>query len=233
MKYNFTSCKVVLAKVHDDLNIQSNIRTAAVIGWIGEAMARMRITQTYIPKVEKLKVIDYRAILPCDFHLIDVLQYNQYAMKYDISRSDGNYHTKNEKKINQAMYSGPQYGYTIQFPYINVNFKSGELILSYMAIPTDEDGLPLVPDDDFFIEACFLWILYKLKTPDYYNGNLSFNEWTALKRAFTSQAKQAMANSSMPSPDEVESIMKSWNRLVTLPNDHKYMNYFSNFNEKV
>ena len=50
--------------------------------------------------------------------------------------------------------------YYVDTDKIKTSFTSGQVCLSYMAFPTDDDCFPLVPDDISYKEAMF-WYIYK------------------------------------------------------------------------
>ena len=50
--------------------------------------------------------------------------------------------------------------YYVDTDKIKTSFTSGQVCLSYMAFPTDDDCYPLVPDDISYKEAMF-WYIYK------------------------------------------------------------------------
>lgn len=50
----------------------------------------------------------------------------------------------------------------IHFDKIMLGAKEGEIILHYLAMPTDERGFPMVPDDNEFINALYWLIVSKL-----------------------------------------------------------------------
>ena len=50
--------------------------------------------------------------------------------------------------------------YYVENDKIKTSFTSGQVCLSYMAFPTDDDCYPLVPDDISYKEAMF-WYIYK------------------------------------------------------------------------
>lgn len=49
-----------------------------------------------------------------------------------------------------------EHTYRFDSPSIVVNFKQGQLLLSYLALKTDEDGYALIPDNYYLIEA-IIW----------------------------------------------------------------------------
>ena len=229
----YISCKEVLAKIYSDLNLGSEYRLTDMIEWIGEAMEHMDATVVHQDKVVDLTIKEFRAKLPCDLYLVDTVQHNQFAMIYDMTKGATSYHTTNAETTIKNLYSKPENTYTIQFPFLNTYFRDGDVRLFYKAFPVDEEGLPMIPDNIYFKEACLYYVMFKLKTADYNTGKINFNEWQAIKQMFNKTADKAMTAVSFPHPDKVKSMMNRWMRLVPIVNEHEYMNYFSNFQQKI
>jgi hypothetical protein len=81
----------------------------------------------------------------------------------------------------------------IHMDNIYVDFEEGELKLDYLAMPVDEEGYPLVPDDPTFFQALFYLIASKLiLRGDYTNKELSFQycdqKWLQLALAARAEA---------------------------------------------
>jgi len=104
--------------------------------------------------------------------------------------------------------------YSIKPGYIVTNASDGFIKLSYDAMPTDEDGYPLVPDLISYTEACFYYIVMKLKYPEYLSGKLNPNIYYDIKRSWNFYCKQAYGDAMMPDQGQLAAIGKVWNKLV-------------------
>jgi hypothetical protein len=115
--------------------------------------------------------------------------------------------------------------YYIENGRIKTSFTSGNVCLSYMAFPTDDDCFPLIPDDISFKEAMF-WYIYKKillggETPSMNGINYPFAEqqW----KYYCTQARNAAV---FPDIDRMESFMNQWVRLI--PNINRASTAFEN-----
>jgi hypothetical protein len=115
--------------------------------------------------------------------------------------------------------------YYVENDKIKTSFTSGQVCLSYMAFPTDDDCYPLVPDDISYKEAMF-WYIYKKmllggETPVNNGINYTFAEqqW----KYYCTQARNA---ANYPDIDRYESFMNQWVRLI--PNINRAMSGFEN-----
>lgn len=104
--------------------------------------------------------------------------------------------------------------YSIKPGYINTSAPSGYVKLSYDAIPSDENGYALIPDNISYIEAVYWYIVMKLSYPEWRTGKINENIYYDARRSWNFYSKQAYAESMMPNQDEMETIKNTWIRLV-------------------
>ena len=132
------------------------------IEWIAEALGQIGAYTQYEAKEVTLTISDFKAKLPCDFvHLKRLLNadYNQPAGVAD--SNNHNLLTNNIDTIDQteARLSGnstSDFDYNIVLDNIITSYKTGTLSLQYLAMPVDEEGFPVIPDNDSYKEA-FFW----------------------------------------------------------------------------
>lgn len=116
------------------------------------------------------------------------------------------------------------FGYDLQYNikpgYIVTNIPSGYLKLSYHATPTDEDGYPLIPNMPSYFEACYWYVVMKLKYPDWLNNTITSEKYYHMQRSWNFYCKQAYGDSLAPNYDEMESIKNTWLKIYPELNDH-------------
>lgn len=139
-----------------------------------------------------------------------------------------NQHTYN----NQVNTTNPSMSlqYSVKPGWIMCNMPDGYLKLSYSAIPTDEDGYPLVPDLTSYKEAIYWYVTMKMKYPEYLNGKMNREIFYDIKRSWNFYRNQAYAEALMPNEDGLESIKNNWNKLVPEFNDHN--SFYSHTGER-
>lgn len=110
--------------------------------------------------------------------------------------------------------------YVVTSGYIKTNIETGYLMMAYQAIPTDNKGYPMIPDDSAFIEAIYWYIVMKLYYPMWVAGQIRDAVYYDARRSWNYYCKQAYADALMPNTDQLESIKNSWLRLVPEINEH-------------
>lgn len=110
--------------------------------------------------------------------------------------------------------------YSTKPSYITVNVPCGWVKISYHAIITDEDSMPMIPDNPSYFEAIFWYVAMKLSYPKYLKGQLTQNIYYDMKNSWNFYRRQAYAEAMLPGPDEIESIKNDWHKLYTEFDDH-------------
>jgi hypothetical protein len=122
------------------------------------------------------------------------------------------------------------YTYVITPGYIKTALKTGYIMLSYQAVPVDNEGYPMIPDDESFEEAIYWYINMKLTYPEWKMGRVRDAVYYDAKSSWNYYRKQAYGNAMMPNIDQLESIKNAWLRLV--PEIHEHGNAFATLNQR-
>lgn len=110
--------------------------------------------------------------------------------------------------------------YSTKPGYITVNVPCGRVKISYYAIPTDEDSMPMIPDLPSYKEALMYYIGTKILYAKWIKGQLSNEIYYSIKRSWNFYRKQAYAEAMMPTVDELETIKNVWHKPYTEMRDH-------------
>lgn len=119
---------------------------------------------------------------------------------------------------------GTMYSYDLQYMtkpgYIMTNVPRGYIKISYYAIYTDEDSMPMIPDLESYKEAIYWYVTMKLMYPKKLKGQISQGDYYDIRNSYNFYRKQAYAEAMMPGPDEIESIKNTYHKLYPEMNDH-------------
>jgi hypothetical protein len=116
--------------------------------------------------------------------------------------------------------------YTVNGNYIFTSFDEGSVMMAYLAIPTDEEGFPLIPADEWWRQAVQFEIAYKIAMKLFIQGNIADKTFQYIERERDWKVAQAVNKSKMPSIDEMESFKNQWLRLI--PNYNNHNTFFKN-----
>lgn len=104
--------------------------------------------------------------------------------------------------------------------YIMTNIPCGLVKISYQAIYTDEDGMPMIPDSASYTEALYWYVTMKLLYPKKLKGQISQGDYYDIRNSWNYYRKQAYGEAMMPTVDDLETINNIWTRLYPEQNDH-------------
>jgi hypothetical protein len=225
MNYKAVSCKRIIDKVFGAYSKLLSQHTDRLIGesivWVGDAIESIGTVINLENKTGYLTVTNGRTSLPCNLHLIESVSYKGMWLRYGSQTFNYNLHCDN--CINATIDSG-DFSYTINPNYINTNIADGEEIcVFYKAIPTDEEGFPLVPDN-FAVSECVFWYITKqlmLGGFEHPNKQITYEKAEMNYIKYRTQAENQLEMFDIP---RFESFANSWNRLI--PNTNAAQNFF-------
>lgn len=112
---------------------------------------------------------------------------------------------------------GTMYSYDLQYMtkpgYIMTNVPRGYIKISYYAIYTDEDSMPMIPDLESYKEAIYWYVTMKLMYPKKLKGKISQGDYYDIRNSYNFYRKQAYAEAMMPTVDDLASVQNSWLKL--------------------
>ena len=110
--------------------------------------------------------------------------------------------------------------YTTKPGYINTCMPRGFVKISYYAIYTDEDSMPMIPDLESYKEAIYWYVTMKLMYPKKLKGQISQGDYYDIRNSYNFYRKQAYAEAIMPTVDDLETISNIYTKLYPEINDH-------------
>jgi hypothetical protein len=122
------------------------------------------------------------------------------------------------------------YVYYVTGNYLKFNVKEGWVKLAYKAVPIDDEGYPLVPDDESFMEAIYWYIVLKLQYPEWVSGRIRDVVYYDTRNNWNFHCKQAYGKAMMPNVDKMESLKNQWLQLY--PELNSFDSAFSNIGTK-
>ncbi len=114
------------------------------------------------------------------------------------------------------------YTYKINGGFIFTDFSDGYIELSYKGYPSDERGLPLIPDDDSYIKALEWYIIAMLdlrkwrQNPSPQNKSI-LNHSETQRDWYVGQSRNKFL---IPDIDEMEALKNQWVRSIEKTNAH-------------
>jgi hypothetical protein len=225
MNYKAVSCKRVIDKVFGAYGNLLSQHTDRLIGesivWAGDALESIGSVINLENKTAYLTITNGKTPLPCDLHLIKSVSYRGHWLRYGSQTFNYNLHCDDCVNANISEFD---FSYTVNPNYINTNVKDGdEICVFYQAIPTDEEGYPLIPDN-FATSECLFWYITKqlmLGGFEHPNRQITYEKAELNYIKHRGQAENQLEMFDIP---RFEAFANSWARLI--PNTNAARDFF-------
>ena len=195
------SSKTVLLKAKRDYNLTGSNWYVDAITWIGEALGIMgMINQTVNDSIE-LEVYNYKTKYPCATEALNFVEYKGYRVPFDKgARSNAN-----------NLKSCSAFSVVIKGPYLEFSFQEGIIKLWYSRIPTDNQGFPLILNNQKLLQALSVYILRGYLSQG--NKHPTF-KWGDANALWETYYPRAMNSVTFPKVAEQEAFANMWVSLV-------------------
>jgi hypothetical protein len=184
----------------------------------------------YVDKVtDPIEIVTHKAELPCDILYLQGIRKVELDSEYNITEGTALrsatdiYHTSPTDSPSENTYS-------ITKGIIFISEPKGYIQISYKGIATDDEGYPMIPDNQKVQLGMEYYILSRYLEPIWLMGKITDKafEYIQQKRYFYMPSAQTHLN--MPSADKMETLMNTLNRLIISTSSHA--NGFKNLGEK-
>lgn len=114
-----------------------------------------------------------------------------------------------------------EYTYTVNKGIVFSSFSEGYIQVAYKTLPLDDEGFPLVQDDQDTKLAIEYYILYRFLEPLWLIGKITDKAFAYINQKKCWYMSAASTSLKIQSMDHVEAIMNVVNRLIINTNAHK------------
>ena len=201
-------------------------------------------------KIENVDIKDFRGILPCD--LISITQVKNLetglclramtdTFPKGLEPSPPKSPKPNKDLLNNVKDITQQYippihkfdeepSFKTQGRIIFTSFPEGCVEIAYRAIPIDEDGFPLLIDNENYLAALEAYIKVQVFTIKFDTGKINGNVLQNAQQDYAWKAGELQSEFNSLSPSEAESFTRFWNTLI-LSETH-FDNGFKNLSDR-
>lgn len=180
----------------------------------------------YSDKEGVVEIKDFRGLLPCDLVSINLVKdvdtglclramTDVYTPKEESTASpidalnniQGEYIPPMKKYMEEPAFK-------IQGRIIFTSFPEGSVEISYKAIPVDEDGFPLLIDNETYLNALEAYIKVKVFTVKFDTGKIAAGVLSNAQTDYAWASHLLQSEMTMPSVSEMESITRMLNTMI-------------------
>lgn len=225
----YTNIKRVLDDITDhpllrDVTLEQAVRhTIRFISLYG-------FPRMYQDKIDTVRIKDFRGLLPCD--LVSIIQVKDSDtgiclramtdtfVPNPIDDRNTSKDLLNNVNTPEEMYIPPRKKYEeepsfkTQGRIIFTSFPEGCLEIAYKSIPVDEDGFPLLIDNETYLNALEAYIKVKVFTVKYDTGKIQAGVLSNAQTDYAWAAHQLQSEMTTPSMSEMESITRMLNTMI-------------------
>ena len=218
-QYRYISVKQILDNLADH-PLLKDLTLERVVHYALRLMKIVGCPVIFEDKIATLEYEDYKAPLPCDLYQIiqikSIGRHRGFCYRY----TTDNFHLAVQGKDDKCHPRPNDYTYKVQGSYIFFSKETDRIEISYRAIPVDENGLPMIVDNEAFIRALESYIKYERFKILRDTGEMDLRTFLEVEKEYCFEIAQASNQFLIPSPDQMESITNMWTALLPRRDAH-------------
>lgn len=196
---NFISIKEILNRILRHPLLKS-VDLEQAIQYTIDFIGLTGFPEIHEEKKEDVIIDGYRGVLPCD--LISIIQVKLSHSNIVLEGMSGNY--------DEDSYPSFKTQGTVLF----TSFERGCVEITYNAIKTDSDGLPMIPDLPVFLTALELYIKVQVYTDLFDIGKISANVLQNAQQDYDFAAARCTSKFKTPSVSEMQTLTNLFSSVI-------------------
>jgi hypothetical protein len=224
----YTSIQRVLDNLKDDENMQ-NLTLEQVVRHTIRFMEKFGYPKLYQDRQAEVEIHDFRAMLPCD--LISIKQVKDCKTGVCLHSMTDSFqpsieiHTPDFSNLHHL-----ELTFKTQGRVIYTSFAEGVIEIAYKAVPVDDDGFPMLIDNEVYLDALEAYITLKVYTAKFRSGKLASGILQEVQQSYALAAKLMDTEFTTPSYSEAESMSRYFTSLI--PRVKEFDNGFKNLGNR-
>lgn len=215
----FTNIKLIMDKLTRHPLLQ-DIPFETVVDYAVDFIRIVGTPPSFLDKTAIIDIVDYRGILPCDYYEMTQVRLNDSSKRTFRYTTDSFHMSSNKPEFSDLTYK-------IQGNCIfTTPLEQGQIEIAYQALPIDEEGYPLIPDNSSYSRALEAYIKREWFTILFDQGKLNGQVLARVDQEYSFYVGQAQSELIMPTIDQMEAISNMWNTL--LPRDEHRHSFLDN-----
>lgn len=199
----------------------------------------------YQDKIEVVPIDEFRGLLPCD--LISIIQVKDCKSGVCLRAMTDNFTPGMEPKPKEPPRPMPiddkrdwyipepgvpavELAFKTQGRVIFTSFPKGAVEIAYKSIPVDDEGFPLLIDNENYLAALEAYIKKQVFTVKFDTGKISAGVLQNTQQEYAWAAGQLQSEFTTPSLSEMEAISRMWT--ATIKGVRQFDNGFVNLGDR-
>lgn len=216
----YTSINEIMSRITRH-PMMKEIALETVVDYAVEFMRIVGIPPTFMDKTALIDIHDYRGELPCDFYeMVQVRLAPKHCKPPELSPVFR--YTTDSFHMSPAKPRVSDLTYKIQGNCIFTSpLKDGPIEIAYKAMPVDEEGTPLIPDNSSYTRALQAYIKKEYFTEQFDQGKINPQIMQKADQDYAWAVGQAQTDLIRPTIDQMESLSNMWGTFVERSQDHR------------
>lgn len=210
-EYNFINVREVLSRILKHPLLQ-DVTLEQAVQYTLDFISVFGMPKLYQDKEERVHIEDFRAKLPCD--LISINQIKECKTGICLRSMTDNFMPKERYDEDAGYKKIQELTFKTQGQVLFTSFKTGDVLISYKAIPIDKDGFPLLIDNPVFLRTLEAYIKKEVFTILFDMGKITPAVLQNTQQQYAWLAGQLQSEFTIPSISEMESLKRSWCTLL-------------------
>ena len=233
----YTTIQRVLDNLHDDSMMQ-DLTLEQAVRYAVRFIGKNGLPKMYQDKQAIVDIHEWRGLLPCD--LISIQQIKDLKTGICLRAMEDTFvrgmnpperrpkpmPNNNGEIIGQYIppmhYHEGELRFKTQERVIFTSFPEGQVEIAYRAIPIDENGFPLLLDNEVYLSALESYITLKVLQQKFRKNEISVQAYQDAKQEYMWEVGQLNSELVMPSQSEMESITRLWNTMLPSMKEFDY-----------
>lgn len=210
-EYQYISIKEILSRVLRHPLLQ-DVTLEQAVQYTVDFLGIFGMPKLYQDKEEVIHIEEFRGRLPCD--LISINQIKDCKSGVCLRSMTDNFMPREHYDSDTGYKFSLEMAFKTQGQILFTSFKTGDVLVSYKAIPIDKDGYPLLVDNAVFLRTLETYIKKEVFTILFDMGKIQQAVLQNTQQQYAWLAGQLQSEFTIPSISEMESIKRSWCTLL-------------------
>ena len=166
-------------------------------------------------KEAKITISNFRGQLPCD--LISITQVKDLKTNTCMRSMTDNFLPDGRQSCRHTTgrnHYGEELTFKTQNTTLITSMQEGEVLISYKAIPVDDEGKPLLLNNSTYLKALEMYIKVEVFTILYDEDKIKPGPLQNAQQQYAWAVGKLQSEMTIPSESEMESICRSWTTMI-------------------
>ena len=204
MNFNYITIDLIIERLNQIKLPGQSFNISEIKEWTYQALTKIGAVKEFINTTLEVEIIDNKGLLPHNIHTMESVLEGSSGYNMESIASSTPFR---------------ELTYKVNAGYIYTNFDTGSVLLQCSIFPVDDDGRPLIPDNEYFISAVYSYIRMKLGERAMWQNKIAPGQFTWLEREWNFYCPAAKNDSKMLREDGMYNLMRT--RLKSMPNFYR------------